>query len=74
MSYSPMPTPTPFEVRKLAEVASITSGQMRIALETAARPSVWPPSYGAMEKKGTETKTTGSGRARWTCSYFPSQA
>lgn len=56
-----------FEVRKLAEVASKTSGQLRIALETALGPicmrSPLPPSYGAVEKKGMETETTGFGRA-----------
>lgn len=61
------------EVRKLTEVASITSGQMRIALETAVGPSVWPPNHGAVEKRGTETKNS-FGRAGLTCSYFPLQA
>lgn len=63
------------EVRKLAEVASVTSGPMRTALETAAGTSIWLPSFSAVgkPKKETDTLTTGLGWTKWTYSYSPSQ-
>lgn len=72
LSHSRTPTPTS-EVRKLAEVASITSGPMRIALETTAEPSVWLPSFSAMGEKKREQRHQdhGSGQNEVDLLLFP---
>lgn len=43
-------------MRKLAEVALVTSDKMRTALETAVGPSPWATSYGAVEKREPEDR------------------